>query len=140
MKTVSLVLALAALSVPAAAGAAQTHSQHSSPVKVAKAHAGKVKIYGTVTALSRTSVTVGSAAKSLTFQRGTVSLAGIRIGAGVEAEGSVRNGALRLSAIHLDDRGLRTSATAKAGDDAVTVRAWGPNGLVCQATATLPEP
>ena len=117
MKTVSLVLALAALRVPAAAGAAQTHAQHSSPVKVAKAHAGKVKIYGTVTALSRTSVTVASASKSLTFQRGTASLAGIRVGAGVEAEGSARNGALRLSAIHLDDRGLRTSAAATAGDD-----------------------
>ena len=35
---------------------------------------------------------------------------------------------------------VRRTLADLPGDDAVTVRAWGPNGLVCQATATLPEP
>ena len=114
MKRVSLVLALAALSGPAAAGAAQTHSQPASPGQTS---ASKVKIHGTVNAISRSSITVVSTRKSHTFVRGAVSLAGIRVGAHVEAEGAKRKGALRLSGIHLDDRGGLTAGAAKPSDD-----------------------
>jgi len=34
---------------------------------------------------------------------------------------------------------VRRTLVDLPGDDSVTVRALGPNGLVCQATATLPE-
>jgi hypothetical protein len=117
MKHVSLVLALAALSVPVAvAGAAQTTSEPAS-----KASVGKVKIYGTVKAISSSTVTVANATKSRTFLRRAVSLAGIRTGASVEAEGFMRNGKLRLSGIHLDDRaaadtGSTQPATAPVDD------------------------
>jgi hypothetical protein len=113
MKRFTLVLALAALSVPAAAGATQTPgSQHSSSARV---HAGHIKITGTVRAVSSMSVTVANAATSKTFARGSVSLAGIRVGTGVEAEGIVRQGALRLASIHREDRVARTTTSATAG-------------------------
>jgi hypothetical protein len=105
MKRVSLVLALAALAVPAAAAAAQT-SQPASP------GIGKVKIYGTVKAINGATVTVASATKTRVFVRRTISLAGIHAGARVEAEGFMRNGKLRLSGIHLDDRTAAAPATA----------------------------
>jgi hypothetical protein len=114
MKRVSLVLALAALSVPAAASAAHTHSQPASP---AKASVAKVKIHGTVNAIGLSSITVASATKSRTFVRGAVSLAGIRVGAHVEAEGVKRKGSLRLSSIHLDDRGGLNAGATKPSDD-----------------------
>jgi hypothetical protein len=120
MKRVTLVLALAALSVPAAAGAAQTSSSSASH---SKASASQIKIFGTVNAITRTTVTVSNAASSRTFVRGAVSLAGIHVGARVEAEGFLRNGALRLSAIHRDDHvAQNVSATApvnnsQPGDD-----------------------
>jgi hypothetical protein len=109
MKRVSLVLALAALAVPAAA-AAQT-SQPASP------GIGKVKIYGTVKAINGATVTVASATKTRVFVRRTISLAGIHAGARVEAEGFMRNGRLRLSGIHLDDRTAAAAATATATVD-----------------------
>jgi hypothetical protein len=115
MKRVSLVLALAALSVPAAAGAAQTQSQPASP---GKASASKVKIHGTVSAISSSSIIVVSATKSRTFMRGAVSLTGIRVGRHVEAEGVTRKGALRLTGIHLEDRGGLTAGAVKPSDDA----------------------
>jgi hypothetical protein len=34
---------------------------------------------------------------------------------------------------------LRRTLQDLPGDDAVTVRAWGPHGLGCHATATLSE-
>jgi hypothetical protein len=120
MKRVTLVLALAALSVPAAAGAAQTSSPSAS---ASKASASQIKIYGTVKAITGTTVTVSNATSSRTFVRGAVSLAGIRVGVRVEAEGFLRNGALRLSAIHRDDHVAQSvSATASVtnsqpGDD-----------------------
>lgn len=112
MQRVTLALALAALSVPAAAGAAQTSSPHASAAKV---HASHVKIYGAVTAITASSVTVTNAAKAKTFARGAVALTGIRVGSGVEAEGAVRKGTLRLSSIHLDDRGARVARTIQPG-------------------------
>ena len=117
MKRVSLVLALAALSVPAAAAA-----QTSQPATPGKASIGKVKIYGTVKAIGSSTVTVANATKTRTFVRRAVSLAGIHTGARVEAEGFMRNGKLRLSGIHLDDRaavnaGTTQPATATPGDD-----------------------
>jgi hypothetical protein len=119
MKRVTLVLALAALSVPAAAGAAQTSSPSAS---ASRASASQIKIYGTVKAITGTTVTVSNATSSRTFVRGAVSLAGIHVGARVEAEGFLRNGALRLSAIHRDNHVARSvSATApttnQPGDD-----------------------
>jgi hypothetical protein len=119
MKRVTLVLALAALSVPAAAGAAQTSSQPAAPSKAIASH---VKIYGTVNAITRSTVKVANATRSRTFARGAVSLTGVQIGARVEAEGFVRRGVLRLSAIHVDDRAAQNvsstpSANAQPGDD-----------------------
>jgi long-subunit fatty acid transport protein len=111
MKRVSLVLAIAALSVPAAAGAAQT-SDHASP---SKASVSKVKIYGTVKAINSATVTVTNATKTRTFVRRAVSLAGIHTGNRVEAEGFMRNGKLRLSGIHLDDRAAATAVTTQSG-------------------------
>jgi long-subunit fatty acid transport protein len=107
MKRVTLVLALAALSVPAAAGATQTSSQSSSPSKV----------YGTVSSITNSTVTVKATSKSRTFLRRAVSLNGIRVGSRVEAEGAVRNGVLRLSSIHLDDHAVQSGGSAKSSDD-----------------------
>ena len=111
MKRVSLVLALAALSVPAAAGAAQT----SQPASPGKANVSKVKIYGTVKAINGATVTVANATKTRVFVRRAVSLAGIHTGARVEAEGFIRNGKLRLSGIHLDDRAAANAAVTQTG-------------------------
>jgi hypothetical protein len=121
MKRVTLVLALAALSVPAAAGAAQTSSASSS---ASKASASQIKIYGTVKAITGTTVTVANATSSRTFVRGAVSLAGIHVGIRVEAEGFLRNGALRLSAIHRDDHVAQSvSATASTTNQSVSATA-----------------
>ncbi len=109
MKRVSLALALAALSVPAAAGAAQT-SQPASP------GIGKVKIYGTVKTINSATVTVANATKTRVFVRRSISLAGIHAGTRVEAEGFMRNGKLRLSGIHLDDRAAAVAGTATVDD------------------------
>jgi hypothetical protein len=135
MKRVSLVLALAVLSVPATAAAAQTHSQPASP---SKASASKVKIYGTVNAISRTSITVASAAKSRTFVRGAISLAGIRVGARVEAKGFVRKGALRLSGIHLDDHTDRAAGATKVSDDSPGDDRGGLNAGATKVSDDLP--
>ena len=107
MKRVSLALALAALSVPAAAAAAQT----SQPATSGKTSVGKVKIYGTVKAIGTTTVTVANTSKTRIFVRRAVSLAGIHTGSRVEAEGFVRNGKLRLSGIHLDDHAAPAAGT-----------------------------
>jgi long-subunit fatty acid transport protein len=138
MKRVTLALALAALSVPAAAGATQTNSQHASTAKVHASHVkSHVKIYGTVTAITPSAVTVANAAKSKTFARGMVSLAGIRVGSGVEAEGAVRKGVLRLSSIHLDDRAARIAAPAQPG---VTQPGDDRGGLTPGATKPSDDP
>ena len=116
-KRFTLALAVAALSVPAAAGAAQTSSQPASP---SKASASKVKIYGAVNAITPSTVTVANATKSRTFSRGAVSLNGIRVGVRVEAEGFVRKGVLRLSSIHRDDHSAKSatqSVGTQPGDD-----------------------
>jgi hypothetical protein len=114
MKRAALVLALATLSVPTAAGAMQTSSHPATPSKASASH---VKIHGTVSAITRSTVRITGAAKSRTFTRGAVSLTGIRVGAQVEAEGFVRHGVLRLSAIHGDDRAAEHVSSAKSGDD-----------------------
>ncbi len=154
MKRFTLVLALAALSVPAAAGATQTpDAHHKSSLKV---HSSHVRISGTVSAITATAVTVVNGAKSKTFARGNVSLAGIAVGAGVEAEGAVRKGTLRLSSIHLedriagtgspapaagtqpgDDRGGLTAGAAKPGDDPI---GDDRGGLTAGATTPTDDP
>jgi hypothetical protein len=118
MKRFTLALALAALAVPAAAGATQSPDAHrASPARVNASH---VTIHGAVTAITSGAITVANGAKSKTFARGAVSLAGIAVGSGVEAEGSMRKGVLRLSSIHLEDRAAGTTTPAagvQAGDD-----------------------
>jgi hypothetical protein len=119
MKRATLVLAVAALSVTGAAGAAQASTHHAS-----NARHGHTRIQGTVESISRSSITVVNAGRSRTFARGTLSLNGVVVGAHVEAEGSVRDGVLRLASIHREDRvagsaGATQPATTEPGDDRV---------------------
>ena len=57
-----------------------------------------------------------NATKTRVFVRHAISLAGIHAGTRVEAEGFMRNGRLRLSGIHLDDRAAAAAGTATVDD------------------------
>jgi hypothetical protein len=120
MKRATLALAVAALTViggTGAAGAAQASSHHAS-----NARHGHSRIHGTVESISRSTITIANAGSSRTFMRGTLSLNGVVLGAHVEAEGSMRDGLLRLGSIHREDRiavsaGATQPATTEPGDD-----------------------
>jgi hypothetical protein len=117
MKRATLALAVAALTVTGAAGAAQASTHHAS-----NARHGHSRIHGTVESISRSTITIANAGSSRTFTRGTLSLNGVVLGAHVEAEGSMRDGLLRLGSIHREDRiavsaGATQPATTEPGDD-----------------------
>jgi Cu/Ag efflux protein CusF len=105
MKSTRMIIAaVAALTVAAPASALAAPSHGAAAATISKSER-EVRIVGRVTKLTRHSITIKNATRTVTFHRrpGHPLLHGIRVGTRVEAEGRRINGRLTLVSIHRED-------------------------------------
>jgi hypothetical protein len=103
-KLVIVSAAVAAFVVPTGVAAAAAPSGAAAKAPAVAAATGEVKIKGRVSRITPTSITVRNRFRTVTYRRGArPSLAGIRVGTFVEAEGRRVGGVLRLTSIYRED-------------------------------------